>query len=332
MGDPRPAEGAGEPGRRGRHRHQLGAPARRRRRRAVATRRQARARSTGACASPASARASTAPARSRPKRSSAPIAVLREYRAALDEHGVTRVRATATSAARDATNRDEFFTAAHDALGVTPELLSGRGRGGAVVPRCHRRPRRARALPRRRHRWWLHRVRARHRRAGRSRVARHRVRAHHRAVPAVRSACARGAVERGRGRCATSWPTCRVWSRARPTRATLVGLAGNRHHRRRDRARASPSTTPRRSTTSVSPATRPKTCSAPLATESGRAAGAQPGSRTGPGRRDRRRCRGAGRHLPGARLRRDARAARPTSSTAWCAARSRHEAVDRERV
>ena len=53
------------------------------------------------------------------------IAVLREYRAALDEHGVTDVRATATSAARDASNRDDFFAAAHDALGVTPELLSG---------------------------------------------------------------------------------------------------------------------------------------------------------------------------------------------------------------
>ena len=52
-------------------------------------------------------------------------AVLREYRGALDEYGVTAVRATATSAARDSSNRDEFFTAAHDALGVTPELLSG---------------------------------------------------------------------------------------------------------------------------------------------------------------------------------------------------------------
>jgi exopolyphosphatase/guanosine-5'-triphosphate,3'-diphosphate pyrophosphatase len=52
-------------------------------------------------------------------------AVLREYRDAIAEYGVTHVRATATSAARDATNRDEFFTAAHDALGVTPELLSG---------------------------------------------------------------------------------------------------------------------------------------------------------------------------------------------------------------
>jgi exopolyphosphatase/guanosine-5'-triphosphate,3'-diphosphate pyrophosphatase len=35
------------------------------------------------------------------------------------------VRATATSAARDAENRDDFFTAAKTALGVEPELLSG---------------------------------------------------------------------------------------------------------------------------------------------------------------------------------------------------------------
>jgi exopolyphosphatase/guanosine-5'-triphosphate,3'-diphosphate pyrophosphatase len=52
-------------------------------------------------------------------------AVLREYRTALAEHGVTEVRATATSAARDASNRADFFIAAHDALGVTPELISG---------------------------------------------------------------------------------------------------------------------------------------------------------------------------------------------------------------
>jgi exopolyphosphatase/guanosine-5'-triphosphate,3'-diphosphate pyrophosphatase len=53
------------------------------------------------------------------------VDVLREYRTALDEHQVDGIRATATSAARDASNRDEFFTAALDALGVTPELLSG---------------------------------------------------------------------------------------------------------------------------------------------------------------------------------------------------------------
>ena len=53
------------------------------------------------------------------------VAVLREYHDAIGAAGATRVRATATSAARDATNRDEFFAAAHDALGVEPELLSG---------------------------------------------------------------------------------------------------------------------------------------------------------------------------------------------------------------
>jgi exopolyphosphatase/guanosine-5'-triphosphate,3'-diphosphate pyrophosphatase len=51
--------------------------------------------------------------------------VLRDYRAVIDAHGVTRVRATATSASRDAANRDEFFDPAEAPLGVRPELLSG---------------------------------------------------------------------------------------------------------------------------------------------------------------------------------------------------------------
>jgi exopolyphosphatase / guanosine-5'-triphosphate,3'-diphosphate pyrophosphatase len=53
------------------------------------------------------------------------VAVLRDYRALLDEHGAERLRVTATSAARDAANRDEFFDAAEEVLGVRPELLSG---------------------------------------------------------------------------------------------------------------------------------------------------------------------------------------------------------------
>jgi exopolyphosphatase/guanosine-5'-triphosphate,3'-diphosphate pyrophosphatase len=54
------------------------------------------------------------------------IAVLREYQGALEQHDVTRVRAVATSAARDATNRDDFFAPARDALGgVELELVSG---------------------------------------------------------------------------------------------------------------------------------------------------------------------------------------------------------------
>ena len=53
------------------------------------------------------------------------LTVLREYRVAFEALGVDRVRATATSAARDAENRDDFFGPATEALGVRPELLSG---------------------------------------------------------------------------------------------------------------------------------------------------------------------------------------------------------------
>lgn len=41
------------------------------------------------------------------------------------EHGVQRSRAIATSASRDAANRDMFFDAAETALGFRPELISG---------------------------------------------------------------------------------------------------------------------------------------------------------------------------------------------------------------
>ena len=71
------------------------------------------------------------------------IDVLREYREAIDRHGATRIRMAATSASRDASNRDEFFDAAHAVLGVEPELLSGieegrlsfRGATGDLDPR-----------------------------------------------------------------------------------------------------------------------------------------------------------------------------------------------------
>jgi exopolyphosphatase/guanosine-5'-triphosphate,3'-diphosphate pyrophosphatase len=53
------------------------------------------------------------------------VAMLAEYRTELDAHGVTAVRAIATSASRDASNRDEFFDRAEAALGVRPELISG---------------------------------------------------------------------------------------------------------------------------------------------------------------------------------------------------------------
>jgi exopolyphosphatase/guanosine-5'-triphosphate,3'-diphosphate pyrophosphatase len=53
------------------------------------------------------------------------VSVLRGYRSVMDERGVTRVRMTATSAARDAGNREDFFAAAEGAVGVRPELLAG---------------------------------------------------------------------------------------------------------------------------------------------------------------------------------------------------------------
>ena len=52
-------------------------------------------------------------------------AVLREYREVMDRHGVTSARLTATSAARDAHNRDEFFTAVEQIMGFPASLLSG---------------------------------------------------------------------------------------------------------------------------------------------------------------------------------------------------------------
>lgn len=54
---------------------------------------------------------------------------LREYRAEMDDLGVDRLRITATSAARDASNREEFFAGAEEIVGVRPELLSGNDEG-----------------------------------------------------------------------------------------------------------------------------------------------------------------------------------------------------------
>ncbi|HEX2064386.1 MAG TPA: Ppx/GppA phosphatase family protein [Acidimicrobiales bacterium] len=53
------------------------------------------------------------------------VSVLRDYRQVMDRLGVERVRMTATSAARDADNREDFFAAAEEVVGVRPELLGG---------------------------------------------------------------------------------------------------------------------------------------------------------------------------------------------------------------
>ena len=52
------------------------------------------------------------------------LACLRAYRSLMDRHRVERVRAVATSAARDAANRAEFLEAAGEAIGASVELLT----------------------------------------------------------------------------------------------------------------------------------------------------------------------------------------------------------------
>lgn len=53
------------------------------------------------------------------------VGVLGRFREVMDVHGVTAVRAIATSAARDASNRSDLFGPAEAALGAPLELLDG---------------------------------------------------------------------------------------------------------------------------------------------------------------------------------------------------------------
>lgn len=53
------------------------------------------------------------------------FAACREYAAAIKEHGAERIRFVATSASRDAENRDEFVSGVLDILGVEPEVITG---------------------------------------------------------------------------------------------------------------------------------------------------------------------------------------------------------------
>ena len=57
------------------------------------------------------------------------LEVLRRYRDVLGVHGAELVRATATSAARDASNRDALLSPASDLLGTPIELLTGEEEG-----------------------------------------------------------------------------------------------------------------------------------------------------------------------------------------------------------
>ncbi|MEU3738622.1 Ppx/GppA phosphatase family protein [Streptomyces sp. NPDC032198] len=53
------------------------------------------------------------------------FAACREYAEVIKEHGAERLRFVATSASRDAENRDDFVRGVLDILGVEPEVISG---------------------------------------------------------------------------------------------------------------------------------------------------------------------------------------------------------------
>ncbi|MFV0129538.1 exopolyphosphatase [Streptomyces sp. HMX112] len=53
------------------------------------------------------------------------FAACREYAAVIEEYGAEKVRFVATSASRDAENRDDFVRGVLDILGVEPEVITG---------------------------------------------------------------------------------------------------------------------------------------------------------------------------------------------------------------
>lgn len=53
------------------------------------------------------------------------FAAAEEYAQIIAEYGVDKIRFVATSASRDAKNREDFFTGIKERLGVTPEVISG---------------------------------------------------------------------------------------------------------------------------------------------------------------------------------------------------------------
>ena len=53
------------------------------------------------------------------------FAAVDEYAQIISKYGADKIRFVATSASRDAGNRDEFFSGIQERLGVTPEVISG---------------------------------------------------------------------------------------------------------------------------------------------------------------------------------------------------------------
>ena len=232
-----------------------------------------------------------------------------------------RPRCVPPRPARRATprNRDDFFGLRTRRSASRPSCSRARRR-----PRCRSSARPPTstapgALPRRRHRRRLHRVRVRHRRARRARVARHGMRAYHRAVartpirPRPRS-CQGGrtSVRELLADVAAGDPErCRRRGRSSGLAGTVTTIAAVEqglpeydperiHHFRLTRGRGRGRV----------PHARHRV---------GRAARAQPRARGGPGRRHRRRRGGRSWRSCAARASTRCWSRSPTSSTAWSA-------------
>ena len=64
------------------------------------------------------------------------LSCLADYRQVLDTYGSYSLRVVASSACRDASNREEFFTRVENTIGVQPELLSGQDEGRLAYRGC----------------------------------------------------------------------------------------------------------------------------------------------------------------------------------------------------
>jgi hypothetical protein len=121
---------------------------------------------------------------------------LADYTAIMRRKGVERVRMVATSATRDAANRDDFFTMVRSTLGADAEVISGDEEARLSFAARWASSTLGRPVRRRRRRAAVHRAGRRRPDDGRRDRARrllrgHRQRAHHRALPARRPAVGR---------------------------------------------------------------------------------------------------------------------------------------------
>ena len=238
-------------------------------------------------------------------------------RLGVDDPG--RIRMTATSAARDAANRDEFFDAAEASGRRAARAALGRRGGPALLPR---RDRRARSGRRARSSWSTSAAAPPSSPYGTADAARRRCRSTSGACASPRSTSS--TIRRGPRSCSACLSVAEIYLDDVAPRGPRSASSARRSSGWPARSRrwppsrsGSPTYDRDRSTTSCSPRRRSRTCSARSPPRPSSERRRQPGPRGGAGRRHRRRAAASssGDHAP-LRLRRAAWCPRPTSSTA----------------